>query len=92
MESSIDLPTIALLVSVIALFVWFFWHTAYSMIKSAKNIAAIVDSSAARERLELEHEAKFGPRPLWYRAAQKIVLAVLFTGAAWLLWTLVQGG
>jgi uncharacterized membrane protein YqiK len=92
MESRIDLPTIALLVAVVALFVWFFWHTAYSMIKSARNIAEIVDGSSSRKRLELEHEANFGPRPLWYRAAQKIVLAVLISGAAWLLWTLVQGG
>jgi hypothetical protein len=92
MESGIDLPTIALLISVVALFVWFFWHTAYSMIKSARNIADIFDSSAKLKRLELEREAKFGPRPLWYRVAQKMVLAVLFTGTAWLLWTLVQGG
>ncbi len=92
MESKVDLLTIALLIAVAALFVWYFWHTAYSMIKSARNIAEIVDGSSARTRLELEHEAKFGLQPLWYRAAQKLVMAVLLTSATLLLWTLVQGG
>ena len=91
MTSSIDLQAIVVLVGVVALFVWFFWHTASAMLRNAKNIAAIIDGSSARKRLELEREVKFGPHPLWYRAAQKLVLAVLITGTAWLLWTLLQG-
>ena len=91
MDGNLDLPTAALIIAVAALFIWYFWHTATSMIKGGKVLSAYLDSRAQRQRLELEREAKFGRYPLWYRAAQKLVLAILFSGSAYYVWKLVQG-
>ncbi len=86
MNSSLELPTIALIIAVAALFAWYFWHVAKSIVGGTKTVSDFLDGRAARQRAELEREAKFGPYPLWYRAAQKIIIAVLFVGSAWLVW------
>ncbi len=91
MAEWLDLQTIALVVGVLALFSWYFWHVATSMIKSTKTISTYLDGSAERQRHELEREAKFGRYPLWYRAVQKLVLAVLFASVAFYVLKLVQG-
>ena len=91
MESSIDLPTAALNIGVAALVIWYFWHVASSMIKSGRVLSAYLDSRTERQRLELEREARLGRYPLWYRAAQKLILAVLFAGVAYYMLKLVQG-
>ena len=91
MDSGLDLPTVALIITVAALFIWYFWHVATSMIKSGKALSDYLDSRADRHRLELEREARFGRYPLWYRAAQKLILAVLFAGVAFYMLKLVQG-
>ena len=81
----------SLIIGVAALFVWYFWHTAKSMISSARRIAEIAEGAADRQRAELDYEAKFGPRPLWYRAAQKLIIAVLIVGTGWLIWDRLLG-
>ena len=86
MSNIVDLPVLALIIAVVALFAWYFWHVARSIISGTKAVSEIMDSRAARQRAELEREAKFGPYPLWYRAAQKVIIAVLFVGSAWLVW------
>lgn len=91
MSDSIDFADWALIISVAALFVWYFWHVATSLISGARRISEITDGAAARQRAELEYEAKFGPRPLWYRAMQKLVLTALFGLSAWLVWDMIQG-
>ncbi len=91
MESGIDLQTILLVLGVVALFGWFFWHTAVSMVRSAKNVSEIVDGTSARQRAELEYEAKHGPRPWWYWAAQKILILFWIVFAGWFIWNFVQG-
>jgi hypothetical protein len=91
MSEGLDIPGWTLLAAVAVLFIWYFWHVVTSMVSGAHSIAEIADGAVARQRAELEHEAKFGKRPLWYRAAQKIILAVLIVGSAWLIWNLVRG-
>jgi hypothetical protein len=91
MAEWLDLQTIALVVGVLALVGWYFWHVATSMIKSTKTINAYLDGRAERQRHELEREAKFGPYPFWYKAAQKLVLAMLCAGVAFSMLKLVQG-
>ena len=91
MESSLDLQTVALVVAVVALIVWYFWHVAASIINGSKVLNAFLDGRAERQRQELQREAQFGPYPLWYRAAQKLILAILFVGFAYFMWKLVQG-
>ena len=86
MSNIVDLPFLALLIAVVALFVWYFWHVAKTMVSSTKTVSDFLDGRATRQRAELEREAKFGPHPLWYRAAQKVIIAVLFVGSAWLVW------
>ena len=91
MTGSFDIYGWSLIIGVSALFVWFFWHTACAMLSSARRIAEIADSASARQRAELEYEAKFGPRPLWYRAVQKLIIAVLIAGTGWLIWDRLLG-
>lgn len=91
MASGFDLLAVALVIGVAALFVWYFWHVAASGMEASKALNAFLDSRAKRHRAELVREAKFGPHPLWYRAAQKLVLAILFSGFAYLVWKLIQG-
>lgn len=68
--------------TVAVLFIGYFWLVVTATVSGAHSIAEIADGAAARERAELEHEAMFGSRPVWYRAAQKIFLAVLLFGSA----------
>ncbi len=91
MDNGLDLSTVALVIAVVALFVWYFWHVATTVINGSKVLNAYLDSRADRQRQELEREAKFGPYPLWYRAAQKLVLATLFAIVVYYVWKLVQG-
>ena len=81
----------ALIIAVAALFVWYFWHVATSMISGARRISEIADGAAARQRAELEYEMQNGPRPLWYRATQKLIIAVLVVGTGWLIWDKLLG-
>ena len=91
MSEGFDIYGWSLIVGVTALFVLFFWHTARTMISSARRIAEIADGAAERQRAGLEYEAKFGPRPLWYRAMQKLIIAVLIVGTGWLIWDRLLG-
>ena len=91
MSEGIDIKGWALIISMAALFLWYFWHVASSMISGGRRIAEIADGAAERQRAELEYEAKYGPRPLWYRAMQKLIIAVLIVGSGWLIWDRLLG-
>lgn len=91
MAGSFDIAGWLLIMGVAALFGWYFWHVASSMVSGARRISEIADGAAARQRAELKYEAKFGPRPLWYRAMQKLIIAVLIVGSGWLIWNRMQG-
>ncbi|MFB2551635.1 hypothetical protein [Ensifer soli] len=86
MGASIDLYGLALVVAAIALFGWFFWHVAASLLDYGRSFARYLDGSSARRRAALEREARFGPLPLWYRAGQVISIVALVAGLVALLW------
>ena len=91
MAEGFDITGWGLIIAVASLFIWYFWHVITSMISGARRISEVVDGAAARQRAELDYEAKFGPRPLWYRALQKLIIAVLIVGTGWLIWDRLLG-
>ena len=84
MASGPDPLTIALAGGVLALFAWYFWHVGASMLKGARVLNAWFDGRAERQRAALDHEARFGPTPLWLKAVRFLMIASLIALlAAW---------
>jgi hypothetical protein len=75
----------------LALFGWFFWHAATSMIHYAGVISEFLDMRSERLRRRLEFEAVHGKPPLWYRLVQRLVILIVIAGAAALVWTKFRG-
>ena len=86
-----DLGWYAVGIALIALFAWYFWHTAKSMISSMRLIHEYLDTRSERLRRRLEHEAIHGRPPLWYRAAQKLMILIIIAGCVALMWMKVKG-
>jgi hypothetical protein len=86
-----DIGWIALGIAVVAMFVWFFWHTAVSMIAYAKSLTDFLDTRSERLRQRLQHEAIHGRPPLWYRMAQRLVILMLVAAVAAMVWTKFRG-
>jgi hypothetical protein len=82
---------IAFGVVLLALFGWFFWHAATSMIHYARMIVEFLDMRSERLRRRLEFEAIHGRPPLWYRLVQRLVILLVIAGAAALVWTKFRG-
>ena len=78
-------------VLLLALFGWFFWHSATSMLHHARRIAEFLDMRSERLRRQLEFEAIHGRPPFWYRLAQRLVILMVIAGAAALIWTKFRG-
>jgi hypothetical protein len=72
-----DFSTIALALAVTALLVWYFWHSATSMIEYIRLLRAWIETRATRQRAAIEREIRFGPVPLWKRIGQVLSLGVL---------------
>ena len=70
----------------LGLFGWYFWHTIHSMFAYARALVDLMDTRSARLRQRIDHEAKYGVPPLWYRAAQKLIITIIIAGAAALVW------
>jgi len=82
---------IAFGLALLALFAWYFWHVASSMIHNARMIVDFLDTRSERLRRRLEFEAIHGRPPLWYRLAQRLVIVVVIAGAAAMVWTKFRG-
>lgn len=91
MNASIDIYGLLIAAFVVALFGWFFWHTAKGMFGYGRQISEFLDSSAKRQRAALEREAKFGRLPLWYRVGQIVSLGTLVAGITALAWMKIKG-
>jgi hypothetical protein len=86
-----DLGWIALGIAIAALFAWYFWHTALSMLRFARTVTEMLDTRSERLRARLEHEAIHGRPPLWYRLVQRLIILMVIAGAAALVWTKFTG-
>ena len=91
MGGGIDLWTLVLVIGVIVLFGWFFWHTATAMVSYARQITHYLDTRSERLRQKLEYEQMHGPLPLWYRVIQKGLILLIVVGAATLVWMKFRG-
>lgn len=78
-------------VLLLALFGWFFWHTATLMLHYARRIVEYLDTRSERLRRQLEFESIHGRPPFWYRLAQRLVILMVIAGAAALIWTKFRG-
>lgn len=86
-----DIGWIAFGAALVALFAWYFWHVAVSMLRTMRLINDYLDSRSLRLRQQLEHEAIHGRPPLWYRLVQKVLILTVIAGAAALVWTKFTG-
>ena len=91
MSGGEQLGWIAFGIALLALFAWYFWHTAVMMVRFIKIIIHYLDTSSERLRRQLEHEAIHGRPPLWYRMVQKALILVIIAGAVALVWTKFKG-
>jgi hypothetical protein len=86
-----DIGWLAFGIAVVAMLVWYFWHTAVSMVAYAKSLTDFMDTRSARLRQRLEHEARYGRPPLWYRLAQRLIITIVIVGAVAMVWTKFRG-
>lgn len=91
MAGGADLGWLALGAAVVALFAWYFWHIAVSMVRSMRAINGYLDTRSERLRRQLDHEAIHGRPPLWYRMVQKALILIVIAGTAALVWTKFRG-
>ncbi|MDB5525994.1 MAG: hypothetical protein JWM58_3757 [Rhizobium sp.] len=87
MADGSDIGWIALGIAVVAMFAWYFWHTAVSMLRYGKSVSDYLDTRSERLRQKLEYEAIHGRPPLWYRLVQRLMILIVIAGAAALVWT-----
>jgi hypothetical protein len=86
-----DIGWVALGIAVVAIFAWYFWHSAVSMFRYAKSLTDFLDTRSERLRQRLQHEAMHGRPPLWYRLMQRLVILMLVAAVAALVWTKFRG-
>ena len=76
-----------LAVAVIALFGWFFWHTATAMLDAARLLIGTIQNWPQIRRRMVEAEVRSGGRyPLWFRAVRAGLILALIGLLALLLW------
>ena len=85
MSEGFDLYVIALIASVTALFVVYFWHVFREMRLYLGGISAFIDSRAARQRAALEREALYGRPSVLRRAGQFACITLLVALCAYLV-------
>jgi hypothetical protein len=85
-----DLPdwTVWLLaVALVALFGWFFWHVATSMLGAGRQIVATIQNWPQVRRAMADAEARSGGRyPFWFRAMRVLLILALIGLMLLLLW------
>ena len=85
-----DMPdwTIWLLgVALVALFGWFFWHTASVMLDAGRRVVATIQNWPQIRRAMVEAEVRSGGRyPFWFRAVRVLLILALIGLLALLLW------
>jgi hypothetical protein len=86
-----DVGVLLLAVAVVALVVWFFWHTISTMLDYGRQLAEFFDSSSERLRRKLDYEAIHGRPPLWYRFLQGMIMTAFIAAVAALIWNEFRG-
>jgi len=86
-----DIGWLAFGAAIVALFVWYFWHTAVMMVRYFRTITHYLDTRGDRLKAEIAHEAIHGRPPLWYRMVQKALILSIIAGAAALVWMKFKG-
>ena len=87
MSEAPDWTVWLLAIGVVALFVWFFWHTGAAMLNALKVLIHLIETAPERRRAYAEAEARAGGRfPLWYRAGRVLALTALFALVAYIVW------
>jgi hypothetical protein len=80
-----------LAVAVVALFVWYFWHTARTMFEWFTTVVRMIQNWPQTRRAMVEVEARAGGRyPWWYRAARLSLVLAMVLFAAYFIYRLFQ--
>jgi cytochrome c-type biogenesis protein CcmH/NrfG len=91
MSSSSDWWVWLLAAALIALFGWYFWHVARSLLGGFVAAARTIQNWPQTRRALVEAEAKAGGRyPWWYRAARVVIVLCIVGLAAYLVYRRFQ--
>jgi len=87
MGSMPDWTVWALGLGVAALFVWFFWTTGATMLRTGRRLLAIIEDWPQTRRAMAEAEAQAGGRfPLWLRALRVILVLAMLALVVLIVW------
>jgi hypothetical protein len=86
-----DLGWLAFGAALIALFAWYFWHTAVTMVRYFAAITHYLDTRTERLKREIAQEAIHGRLPIWYRMVQKALILIIIAGSVALIWMKFKG-
>ncbi len=76
-----------LALAICALFLWFFWHTAVSLLSYFRSLLALIQNWPQIRRAMVEGEARSGGRyPFWFRAVRVSLILAMMGLLALVLW------